>query len=164
MLSCYIKRVCVSNCFWDVSNDVVGITLKIAGDFGLSSSSVFLNTRKHSILETDCGTQCRVVRMWTNVSDEHITSVFRVENPPSKRPVCRKWSVHGQGAISQKIAKFVTTAVRTSNSTWVCFCPQVTWKDACSVGSVSNIKPQSLLFQNPNPQVSILASLSLKKY
>jgi hypothetical protein len=37
------------------------------------------------------GIQRRVVRMWTDFSDESITSIFRFENQPSKKPACSKW-------------------------------------------------------------------------
>jgi hypothetical protein len=33
----------------------------------------------------------RVVCMWTDVSEERITSIFRVENQPSKKPACIRW-------------------------------------------------------------------------
>jgi hypothetical protein len=29
--------------------------------------------------------------MWTDVSEERITSIFRVENEPSKKPACSRW-------------------------------------------------------------------------
>jgi hypothetical protein len=34
--------------------------------------------------------QRRVVSMWTDVSEESITYTFRVENQPSKKPVCSR--------------------------------------------------------------------------
>jgi hypothetical protein len=47
-----------------------------------------------------------------------MTYIFRVENQMSEKPACSKWFTYGlEGAISQKIAAFVTTAVKTSNPT-----------------------------------------------
>jgi hypothetical protein len=33
----------------------------------------------------------RVVHMWTNVSEKRISSIFRVENHPSKKPASIRW-------------------------------------------------------------------------
>jgi hypothetical protein len=64
--------------------------------------------------------------MWTDVSEERITSIFRVENQPRKKRSCSRWlgkisrinSTYGlHGAISQKMTTFITTAVRTSDPT-----------------------------------------------
>jgi hypothetical protein len=38
------------------------------------------------------GIQHRVVRMWTDVSEECITSIFWVENQPNKKPACSRWT------------------------------------------------------------------------
>jgi hypothetical protein len=32
-----------------------------------------------------------VVRMWADISEERITSIFRVENQPSKKTACMRW-------------------------------------------------------------------------
>jgi hypothetical protein len=29
--------------------------------------------------------------MWTDVSEERMTSIFRIENQPSKEPACSRW-------------------------------------------------------------------------
>jgi hypothetical protein len=50
----------------------------------------------------------------TDVSEEHIASIFRVDkNKFSKKPALKLNVLHG--VISQKIVLFTTTAVRTSN-------------------------------------------------
>jgi hypothetical protein len=62
-----------------------------------------------------------VVRMWTEVSEERIASILRVENQPRKKPACSMWLgrfTYGlHNAISQKMTTFVTTVVRTSDPT-----------------------------------------------
>jgi hypothetical protein len=85
--------------------------------------------------------------VWTYVSEKRITSIFRVENQPSKKPTCSgilpghlpyddfcstdfwpwgwRWYIPPkprftlglQDAISQRMATSLTTAVRASNST-----------------------------------------------
>jgi hypothetical protein len=37
------------------------------------------------------GIQCRVVRVRTDVLEEHITSTFEVKNQLSKKPACNRW-------------------------------------------------------------------------
>jgi hypothetical protein len=37
------------------------------------------------------GIQRRLVRMRIHVSEEYITSIFRVENQPSKKQACSRW-------------------------------------------------------------------------
>jgi hypothetical protein len=51
-----------------------------------------------------------VVHMWTDISEECITSIFRVENQLSKRPVCRRWqcTYRLHGIISHKMATLIT--------------------------------------------------------
>jgi hypothetical protein len=53
-----------------------------------------------------------------DVSEESITSIFRVENNPSRKACTRwlaRWSTYGlHGAVFHKMAAFVTSAVRTS--------------------------------------------------
>jgi hypothetical protein len=58
-----------------------------------------------------------VVRMRTDISEERITSVFYVENQPSlKTEVIRSSETSVRiYPISQKMATFITTTVRTSN-------------------------------------------------
>jgi hypothetical protein len=46
----------------------------------------------------------RVVRMWTDVSEEIIASVFRMKNQPSKKPVCRMRL--GRISSSEKFVNF----------------------------------------------------------
>jgi hypothetical protein len=61
----------------------------------------------------------------TNVSEEHIASIFRVEEISSARnQQASRWqALHG--VISQKMILFITTAVKTSNPTYfVTFCKE----------------------------------------
>jgi hypothetical protein len=56
--------------------------------------------------------------MSTDVSEEHIVSIFRVKDISRARYHHESWweaEIHG--IISQKIALFITTDVRTSNPT-----------------------------------------------
>jgi hypothetical protein len=60
--------------------------------------------------------------MWTSVSEERFTCVFRVENRPSKKGTFTATCytlvfVLLHYTISQKKATFIITAVRTSNRT-----------------------------------------------
>jgi hypothetical protein len=58
----------------------------------------------------------RVVLVWTNVSEERIASIFRVEKSASEEPA---WA---GGAISQKTAIYIVTAVKTLKSYIFFFC------------------------------------------
>jgi hypothetical protein len=73
----------------------------------------------------------RVDIVWTDVSEERIASIFRVEKSASEEPTwagdCRLWTDVSEerrftqdlhGATSQKTALFMDTAVKTSNLTW----------------------------------------------
>jgi hypothetical protein len=65
----------------------------------------------------------RVDLVWTDVSEERIASIFRVEKSTSKEPAwaggCKKRRLRQdlQGATSKKTAFLVVTAVNTSNLT-----------------------------------------------
>jgi hypothetical protein len=68
----------------------------------------------------------RVVRTWIDVWKERMSSILKVENQPSKKtvqqvpshvPLNRQFTYRLRSAISQKIATFITTAVRTLNPT-----------------------------------------------
>jgi hypothetical protein len=73
----------------------------------------------------------RVDLVWTNVSEEHIASIFRVEGliwfillPWRWRqyvPPKRWFTQDPHGATSQKTAFFIVTEVKTSNLTFYCF-------------------------------------------
>jgi hypothetical protein len=52
----------------------------------------------------------RVDLVWTDISEERIASLLRVENPRA-----RNQDLHG--ATSQKTAFFIVTAVKTSDPT-----------------------------------------------
>jgi hypothetical protein len=45
----------------------------------------------NNLLSTLLSNNFSVVRMWTDVLEEHIASIFRVENRPSKKLTCSKW-------------------------------------------------------------------------
>jgi hypothetical protein len=50
--------------------------------------------------------------MLTNVSEERSTSVFRVEEQPSKKPECSRWLGVTVGSHTDyKIETYITTAV-----------------------------------------------------
>jgi hypothetical protein len=55
---------------------------------------------------------------WTDVSEDRIASIFRVEKSTSEEPA---WagSSHLHGATPQKTAFFIVTAVKTSNPTYI---------------------------------------------
>jgi hypothetical protein len=48
-------------------------------------------TKQFKLLLPSSGIQCRVVSMWTDVSEKRITSIFRVENQPSNIPARIGW-------------------------------------------------------------------------
>jgi hypothetical protein len=37
---------------------------------------------------------CSVIPMWTDASEERITSICRVQNQPNKKPACSRWLGH----------------------------------------------------------------------
>jgi hypothetical protein len=58
--------------------------------------------------------------VWTNVLEERVASIFRVEKSVSEEPTWAGGCSHTQdicGATSQKTAFFIVTAVKTSNLT-----------------------------------------------
>jgi hypothetical protein len=58
----------------------------------------------------------RVDLVWTDVSEEHIASIFRVEKSASEEPAWASGCRHDlHGATSQKTASFMVTVVKTSN-------------------------------------------------
>jgi hypothetical protein len=58
--------------------------------------------------------------MLTDVPDEHIASIFRVEEIGSANQQANRLKLNGlQDVISQKMVLFKTTAVKTSNPTTV---------------------------------------------
>jgi hypothetical protein len=65
----------------------------------------------------------RVGFVWTDVSEDRVASIFRVEESASEEPACscrlsspkRRFTQKLHGATSQKTAFFIVTAVKTSN-------------------------------------------------
>jgi hypothetical protein len=66
--------------------------------------------------------------VWTDVSEERIASIFRIENPRARNqreqvaadwyvPLKRRFTQDLHGATSQENAFFIVTAVKTSNPT-----------------------------------------------
>jgi hypothetical protein len=95
------------------------------------------------------GTWRHVVRMWTDVSEESITSIYRVEiSRRRNQPVADAWApppkrqlVYGLHCfISQKMATSILSAVRTSNSTLF----TVFWKESLDEGW-AHCKPLRIL-------------------
>jgi hypothetical protein len=66
---------------------------------------------------------CRVDLVWTDVSEERIASIFKVEKSASEEPEWAggsRWQQTAQdlrGATSQKTVFFIVSAVKASNPT-----------------------------------------------
>jgi hypothetical protein len=62
-----------------------------------------------------CGIQLRIVHMRTDISYERITSIFRVENQPSKKSAFSMWlgiAVQYQIPTKESISKKLTLVTR----------------------------------------------------
>jgi hypothetical protein len=57
--------------------------------------------------------------VWTDVYEAQTTSIFRVENQPSKRPACSRWlSIYRlRSDIYREVATFITAVLRTLDPT-----------------------------------------------